>query len=48
MIAEPARKLATIEDWLAHEGEPDQRYELVGGALVAMAQKDVKKLIAPG
>jgi Uma2 family endonuclease len=26
----------TIEDWLAYAGEPDERYELVDGRLVAM------------
>jgi Uma2 family endonuclease len=35
-VARALDRLFTIEDWLAHEGEPDKRYELVDGRLVAM------------
>lgn len=28
--------LLGIEDWLAHAGEPERRYELIDGRLVAM------------
>ncbi len=36
-MAEPARKLVTVEEFLAFEGEGDARYELVGGEIVMMA-----------
>lgn len=36
-MAEPARQLVTVEEFLAFEGERDHRYELVGGAIVMMA-----------
>ncbi|MEJ5231266.1 MAG: Uma2 family endonuclease [Geminicoccaceae bacterium] len=36
-MAEAARTLVTVAEFLAFEGEPDRRYELVGGEIVAMA-----------
>lgn len=36
-MAEAARTLVTVADFLAFEGEPDRRYELVGGELVTRA-----------
>jgi Uma2 family endonuclease len=36
-MAEPARKLVTVDEFLAFEGEGDRRYELVGGEIVMMA-----------
>ena len=36
-MAEPARKLVTVAEFLAFEGEGDRRYELVGGEIVMMA-----------
>ena len=35
-MARARERLFTIEDWLAYEGEPDRRYELIDGQLVAM------------
>jgi Uma2 family endonuclease len=35
-LARARERLFTIEDWLAYEGEPDTRYELIDGRLVAM------------
>ena len=35
-MARALDRLFTIEDWLAYEGEPHLRYELVDGRLVAM------------
>lgn len=35
-MARPRERLFGIEDWLAHAGEPDVRYELIDGVLVAM------------
>jgi Uma2 family endonuclease len=35
-LARARERLFTIEDWLAYEGEPDRRYELIDGRLVAM------------
>jgi Uma2 family endonuclease len=36
-MAEPARKLWTLDEFLAFEDGTDTRYELVGGEIVAMA-----------
>ncbi|BCX19284.1 MAG: hypothetical protein KatS3mg117_2966 [Geminicoccaceae bacterium] len=36
-MAEPARRLMTVEEFLAFDDRTDTRYELVGGELVAMA-----------
>jgi len=36
-MAEAARRLVTVADFLAFEGEGDRRYELVGGEIVMMA-----------
>lgn len=36
-MAEPARKLMTVEEFLAFDDGTDTRHELVGGELVAMA-----------
>ena len=35
-MARARERLFTIEDWLAYEGEPDTRYELIDGQLVPM------------
>jgi Uma2 family endonuclease len=37
MMAEPARKLVTVEEFLRFEGESDRRYQLFGGEIVMMA-----------
>lgn len=37
MPGHPAEKLITVEEFLEYEGEPDVRYELVNGRIVAMA-----------
>lgn len=36
-MAEPARKLVTVEEFLRFEGEPGRRYQLFGGEIVMMA-----------
>lgn len=36
-MSEAARTLVTVADFLAFEGEPDRRYELVGGEIVMTA-----------
>ena len=36
-VARALDRPLTIEDWLAYEGEPDKRYELFDGRLVAMS-----------
>ncbi len=36
-MARVFESLLTIEDWLAHEGEPGERYEVFDGRLVAMS-----------
>jgi Uma2 family endonuclease len=36
-MAEAARRRLSLQDWIAYEGEPDVRYELFGGTLVAMS-----------
>ncbi len=36
-MAEAARTRVTVAEFLAFEGEPDRRYELVGGEIVLMA-----------
>lgn len=36
-MAEPARKLVTVAEFLRFEGEGDRRYQLVGGEIVMMA-----------
>ncbi|BCX18302.1 MAG: hypothetical protein KatS3mg117_1984 [Geminicoccaceae bacterium] len=36
-MAEAARTLVTVAEFLAFEGEPDRRYELIGGEIVALA-----------
>lgn len=42
MPGHPAEKLVTVEEFLEHEGEPDVRYELVNGRIVAMAPPSVE------
>ena len=36
-MAEPARKLVTVAEFLRFEGEGDRRYQLIGGEIVMMA-----------
>ena len=36
-MAEPARKLVTVAEYLQFAGEGDRRYQLIGGAIVMMA-----------
>jgi Uma2 family endonuclease len=36
-MAEPARKLVTVAEFLRFEGEGDRRYQLFGGEIVVMA-----------
>lgn len=36
-MAEPARKLVTVEEFLRYEGESGRRYQLFGGEIVMMA-----------
>ena len=36
-MAEPARKLVTVAEFLRFDGESDRRYQLFGGAIVMMA-----------
>lgn len=36
-MAEAARKLVTVEEFLGFEGEPGRRYQLFGGEIVMMA-----------
>jgi Uma2 family endonuclease len=36
-MAEPARKLATVEEFLRFRGDPGRRYQLFGGEIVMMA-----------
>lgn len=36
-MAEAAKRLMTVDDFLAFEGEPDTRYQLVRGMVTAMA-----------
>lgn len=38
-MAEPARKLVTVAEFLRFEGEGDRRYQLIGGEIVMMAPR---------
>lgn len=42
MPGHAAERFHTVEEFLAHEGEPDVRYELVDGRIVAMAPPSVE------